>query len=341
MSKVDGEKVTIVNRYDFLNLKDNVTFRWTLTNDRDTIMNGVFSPDCAPHDSIQYALTLPYQKGLVLLQFDIEDAQGYTFLHQNFVLNKPTELFDTSLFTSNSPLPFQEGPLLRVGRKPTMAELLKVKDKRIEKYLQPLENPYVKADVQTTTEGTATKVCYILTPDTTDTFLSELGVAYLLNKNIDRVQWIGQGDFPSYPGRRQANQYGYWAKHKDDLYFEGNRMGVDAAYFSDAEGNGLLITGNNMNINYEQTDRGIVMTVNAAVSGQGPKFARTAFPVISKNVGTVSGEFRMYSINASDLPTTVRRLFIPAKEVPAPFRPFITQYDTYLMKYNDIKHNEY
>ena len=333
VSSVDGNVLNIVNRYDFLNLKDNVTFHWTFTNNRDTVMHGAFSPDCKPHSTVPYTLSLPKQNGLSLLSFDIEDAQGHIFLHQSFVLNKP-ELAWTG--TGDTQDAIQEGPFLRVGRKATMAERIKVKDQRIEKYLQPLENPYVKADMKTQKDGTATNVIFSLTPDTTDAFLSELGVAYLLDSSFDRVQWIGQGPFASYPGRYQANRYGFWAKQMDDLYFEGNRMGVDAALFSDKEGNGLLVVGDSLNLNFEQTDRGIVMTVNAAVSGQGPKFARTAFPVISKNVGTVSGSFRLYRIEANNVPQVIKSLFLHPTSVPAPFHPFKTQYDTYLLKMESI-----
>ena len=190
--------------------------------------------------------------------------------------------------------------------------------------------------MKTQKDGTATNVIFSLTPNTTDAFLSELGVAYLLDSSFDRVQWIGQGPFASYPGRYQANRYGFWAKQMDDLYFEGNRMGVDAVLFSDKEGNGLLVVGDSLNLNFEQTDRGIVMTVNAAVSGQGPKFARTAFPVISKNVGTVSGSFRLYRIEANNVPQVIKSLFLHPTSVPAPFHPFKTQYDTYLLKMESI-----
>ena len=343
VKEVNSGQLTIANRYDFLNLKDNVTFHWALTNDRDTVKRGAFSPDCAPHATATYQLQLPEQTGISLLHFDVEDAQGHTFLHQSFVLNKPKMMGDGVPSLLPAPLRggagggvigdakslIQEGPLVRVGRKMTLAENLKVKDKRIEKYLQPLENRYVKADVQMSQDGT---VDYTLTPDTTDTFLSELGVAFLLSPEIDRVQWIGNGPFATYPGRNKANRYGFWAKHMDDIYFEGNRMGIDAALFSDKDGNGLLVVGDSLNINFEQTDRGIVMTVNAAVSGQGPKSVRTAFPVISKKVGTVSGQFRIYRIDAATWP----KLFSCPQTVPAPFRPYVTQYDTYLMRYEDI-----
>ena len=36
------------------------------------------------------------------------------------------------------------------------------------------------------------------------------------------------------------------------------------------------------------------------------------------------------------MPEMVSRLFMPAADVPAPFCPFKTQYDTYLLKYREI-----
>ena len=332
--------LSIVNRYDFLNLKDNVTFRWALTSDRDTVMRGAFSPDCAPRSSVPYALSLPCtttlsQPGaLLILHFGITDAQGYTILHQSFVLSKPT----ADWTGTGSPMQMvQEDPLVRTGRKPTMAERLKQEGRLPKKYLLPIDNPQVKADVVSTDIDGGAEITFTLTPDTADVFRSELGLAYLLSPKIDRVQWLGYGPFASYPGRRQANRYGLWAKHKDDLYFEGNHCGIDAAFFSDKDGNGLLIVGDSLNLNFEQTDRGVVLTVNAAVSGQGPKFARTAFKGWTPGDGPVSATFRSYCVKADAMPQALKRLFTPADEVPAPFRPFFTQYDTYLMKYNEIK----
>lgn len=329
VSSVDNNTLQIVNRYDFLNLKDNVTFSWALTHNRDTVMHGAFSPDCAPHASVPYSLQLPEHSGLTVLHLDIKTIQGYSILHQSFVLNKPTIEWTGN---GNPMQMVQEGPLVRTGRKPTMAERIKQNGRLPQRYLLPVENEQVKADVQTTQEGTGTKVSFTLTPDTTDIFRAELGLAYLLSPEIDRVQWMGYGPFASYPGRHQANRYGFWAKHKDDLYFEGNHGGIDAALFSDKDGNGILIVGDSLNLNYEQTDRGIVVTVNAAVSGQGPKFARTAFNGWSPANGPVSASFRIYRIEASHVPS----LFAPI-DVPVPFRPFLSQYDTYLMRYNDIK----
>ena len=331
VSSLKGNVLTIVNRYDFLNLKDNVSFRWTLTCDRDTVRTGAFTIDCAPHDSATYRMELPEQTGLSLLRFDVVDAQGHEFLEQSFVMNKPSfSVIGTRGCDTDTP-----SFLVRVGRKATMAEHIKVGDKRIERYLQPVGNPYVKADIKTKKcpDGSLA-VNYTLTPDTTtDRFLSEIGVAWLLPKEIDHVQWLGMGPLASYPGRCKANNYNIWSLHKDDLYFEGNRMGIDAAFFSDKDGNGILVVGDSLNMNFEQTDRGIVVTVNAAVSGQGPKFARTAFPITSKNTDTLQGSFRICAVKDNELPQAMSFLLSQPK---TPFKPFKTQYDTYLMRYDDI-----
>lgn len=321
--------LTVTNRYDFLNLKDHVTFHWTLTNNRDTVMRGAFSPECEPHSAATYTLNLPRQSGLSLLQFDIEDAQGHTFLHQSFVLNKP----QVAWIGHGSGAVMAKDATIRTGRKPTMAERLTQKGRLPEKYLLPLENSQVKADIQSSAIEGGEEISFTLTPDTADVFRSELGLAYLLDPSIDRVQWIGYGPFASYPGRHQANRYGFWAKHMDDLYFEGNHSGIDAAFLSDKDGNGILITGDSLSLNFEQTDRGIVVTVNAAVSGQGPKFAKTHFPGWQKVDKPVGATFQSYYIKADVMPEVVSRLFAPAANVPAPFRPFKTQYDTYLLKY--------
>ena len=341
--------LSLTNRYDFLNLKDNVNFRWYVTCDRDTLARGAFSPDCPPRSSVPYSLTIPHaatssqSTQLRLLHFDIEDTEGLTFLHQSFVLAKPT----IEWTGTGDPMLLVQEQTIRTGRKATMAERITQKNRLPQRYLLPLDNRQVEADIQCKPINGGQEVTFTLTPDTTDVFRSELGLTFLLDASIDRVQWIGQGPFASYPGRHQANRYGFWAKHMDDLYFEGNHSGVDAALLTDKDGNGLLVTGDSLNLNFEQTDRGIVLTVNAVVSGQGPKFAKTAFNGWKPGDGPVSATFQLYRIQATASPTvatvptgsptdsTASRLFLPASEVPAPFRPFLTQYDTYLLRYND------
>ena len=88
-----------------------------------------------------------------------------------------------------------------------------------------------------------------------------------------------------------------------------------------------------MNLNFEQTDRGIVVTINAAVSGQGPKFAKTAFGVWSNKIGSRSGSFHL---QATEKGNPYPNLLLYPDKVPAAFNPYYTQYDTYLMRFDDI-----
>jgi len=346
----DGHQLhlSIVNRFDFLNLKDNVTFNWAFSEDRDTIARGAFSPDCAPHATSQYLLSLParpHPSRINLLTVEISDAQGNIFLRQSLPVN-PTSLTPRLLerlpkTTDDVTAKVQDGMLIRAGRKATLAETLKVGDKRLEKYLLRLTPDSshagtIATSIRTEKAGPATHVTFSLTPDTTDTFLSELGIAFLLEKRMDRVQWIGNGPMPTYPGRCRAGRYGFWSLRQGDLYFEGNRRGVDAALFTDADGDGILLFCDKGNVSFEQTDRGIVVTYNAAVSGLGPKFARTAFPVVAKELGKITGDFYLYPVNGGHVPQLIHDLFDHPRTIAPPFRPFKTQYDSYLMRYSDI-----
>ena len=345
-------RLDIHNRYDFVDLKDEVRFHWTYTEDRDTIARGIFSAACPPRQSAVYDLSLPSSpngRKTCLLHCRLMDAHGLVFLQQSIPVCPSTDgaclsAYDRFIASLDEPsgdpmAMVQDGPLIRAGRKATMAERLKVGDKRLERYLlhpTPRGTGKIDSDIRMVPAGNAMRCTFTLTPDTTDTFLSELGVAFLLQPGIDRVQWMGYGPMPSYPGRCRANRYGFWAMQQGDLYFEGNRRGVDAALLTDVDGNGLLLVCRQGDVSFEQTDRGIVVTVNAAVSGQGPKFARTAFPVIAKDLGTVQGEFMLYRVKKDSLPKLLQDLFVTPADVPSPYHPFETQYDTYLMLYEDI-----
>lgn len=337
----------ILNRYDFLNLQDNVTFNWLYTENRDTIAEGNFSPYCDPRTSIPYTISLPNppnENKISLLHFTLTDKDGNTFLRQSLPVN-PKPIIEQILVCLDSetgdPMEMMdENFLIRAGRKATLAETIQVGDKRLPKYILRPDFNEKKAgnihyDVKSNKIGKATHFTCSLTPDTTDTFLSELGIAFLLKPEIDRVQWIGNGPYPTYPGRFRAGRYGFWDMQKGDIYFEGNRRGVDAALLTDKEGNGILILCNNANINFEQTDKGIILSYNLAVSGQGPKFKRTDFPVMAKNAGTMEGDFYLYKVTPEQI-SKLNHLLKDPKSIQEPFHPFETQYDTYIMKFEDI-----
>lgn len=348
MAKDGTVEMHIVNRHDFLNLKDNITFRWFLTEDRDTVARGAFSPDCPPHQTVPYTLVLPSAlrtSRICLLNIEVSDSHGIVSRRQNIPIN-PSDLTSRLLegldVATGSPLSvLQDSLLIRLGRKPTLAETLTVGEKRCSRYLVPLRadgtvRAPLSVDVRQDRVGNASHFHIFVSPDSTDIFLPEVGIAFLLDKTIRFVQWIGNGPMPSYPGRCRAGRYGFWALRQGDLYLEGNRQGVDAALLTDSVGNGLLLFCRQGNVNFEQTDKGMVLTYNVAVAGQGPKFARTAFPSFTKKKTAAGGDFYLYKVEADRVPPLLQRLFVSPAAIPEPFHPFETQYDTYLNRYEDI-----
>ena len=113
-------------------------------------------------------------------------------------------------------------------------------------------------------------------------------------------------------------------------------LGVDAVACTDAQGNGFLLVAPGSNLNFEETDRGVVLTVNNVVSGLCGKLSDTAYPVYTNDVEPLKGRLCLYPLQAGRWPQEVSQLFLtePGKSVKAQ-NPFLSVYDTYLLKYDD------
>ncbi len=348
--------IHIRNRYDFINLKDHVTFRWYLTADRDTIQNGQFSPECSPHgENIQnISLDIPAvsTQKIRLLHFNMINGKGWILNHQVIRIEENQLLenrFLASSIQKGNPFEFiQKGPLMRVGRKHTLSEdhsvskqilknyLMEAKSKKGGFYIFENDSIRISGKINITPSKNATKVTFDLKPEKSKNLLLETGIAFLLNKSITQVQWVGYGPYASYPGKMSSNNYGFYSMQCRDLYFEGNRMGVDAALLTDTDGNGILLVCKNGKINFEQTDKGLVLTYNVYVSGISPKFSITHYPYYADKIDRITGAFYLYKIDAKDKKTIMDSLFVEPQNIKQPFTPFLSQYDTYLLKYDDI-----
>ena len=209
--EMESGRLTCHNRYDFLNLKDHVVFHWVVTADRDTVARGSFSPDCPPHSSVPYALTLPAPnpQKLTLLHVDIEDVQGCTFLHQSFVLNKPA----VEWTGMGDPLQMVQEQKVRTGRKATMAERITQKGRLPGRYLLSVKDGVavladtarILVDIVMKHIDGGQEVSFTLTPDSSDVFRSELGLSFLLHPAHAAGTVIQAVDFHGYlPLFRQA-----------------------------------------------------------------------------------------------------------------------------------------
>lgn len=349
-------QIGIRNRYDFINLKDNITFKWFLTADKDTIQSGSFTTECAPHSCTTHNIQLSSDdvnpEKLLLLHFDIIDRSGLMLNNQVLRMSNGKSVVDRLLVSdigNGSPFDYiAKGPLMRVGRKSTLAEDKNTGTKRLKKYLMDVtskemsnyvyQNDSIKISgiIDNTKYRNGVKIEYSLGPEHSDNLLLETGLSFLLDKSMTRVQWIGYGPYASYPGKMRSNNYGFYSMQAGDLYFEGNRMGVDAALLTNENGDGIMIVCKDGMINFEQTDKGIVLTYNSYVSGLGPKSGITSHPVYADKIKSISGCFYLFKVSSSTMSPLLNNLFIAPKDVKSPFHHFMSQYDTYLLKFNEI-----
>lgn len=352
--------VWLRNRYDFINLKENIHCEWHLTADKKTILKGSFIPDCAPRSQSVYMLEvmLPERKDscIYLLHFDMFDKNNRCVNQQVVRLNIPenkSSIADRlnssfSSGTGNVMDLIQEDILLRVGRKTTLSEDTRVGSQVIKNYLMlPKESNKgtylykndsirINGKIDTVSIQEGVKFTFNLKAEKSKNLLLEAGVGFLLDSEITQIQWLGNGPYASYPGKMSANNYGIYSMTIGDLYFEGNRMGVDMVLCTKPNGDGLLLVCDNGNINFEQTDRGIVLSFNSSVSGLGGKLRPTSFPIYADRMDAITGEFNLYYVDGKNWNKALKDIFALPQEVKKPYAPFISAYDTYLLKFEDI-----
>jgi len=347
------------NRYDYINLKENVRCEWTLTADKEVLQKGSFIPDCPPRSQATQTidLTFPekYTDRIHLLHFDMFDKENRCINRQVIKVNASEDsnhLITRLNSMSSDPgkiMDFiQEDVLVRVGRKTSLSEDVRVAKRVIKNYLmlpQKVENDVytyendsirINGRIDQTFIHNGLKIDFNLKTEKSNNLLLEAGIGFLLDSEITQIQWLGNGPYPSYPGKSNANNYGIYSMTMGDLYFEGNRMGIDMVLCTKINGDGILLVCDNGNINFEQTDRGIVLTFNSSVSGLGGKLRPTSFPIYADRMDSITGTFNLYHVDGKNWDKTLKDIFVAPHEVKKPYSPFISVYDTYLLKFNDI-----
>ena len=296
------------------------------------------------------------EKGVkaITVQADVSTAEGCETLFA--LADARPQATDTASIARTLGTYFQKQPLMRAGRKFSMSEELRARKAVVPYLLEPAvkdsrmadgawtqaiayANAQFEADGQVAytslTEG-GIKIRYSFAPRTPGKLLLEAGIGFLLDADLRYMQWMGFGPYASYPGKQSANSYGLHALCAGDLYFEGNRMGIDALACTDGQGNGFLLVAPGCNLNFEETDHGVVLSVNPVVSGLGGKLRATAYPVYTDDTRQIEGSLVLYPLRAGAWPQALKPLFFdePARHIE-PQNPFLSVYDTYLLKYDD------
>ena len=346
----------IDNRYDFIDLSDDVYFLWSLKNGNVELDSGRFDVECAPGETVRKALEL-----------GIEDEPGEAFMRLEVIPCSSRygqlglysiPVVSEGLTSGNSLLSYAGDAssdfalpeiMLRIGRKKGLAESIRAKtapshylvrpDSEIAEGLNEVgfsnEEFESKGTVSIEKDGAGYNVSADVRPVTEEVLLLEAGLAFRFGPEMEYVQWVGNGPYASYPGKNKADVYGCHASKAGDLYFEGNRMGVDAAFVSDAGGNGYLLVSKGADMNFENTDEGLIVSVNDKVSGLCGKLRKTSYPVMSSADDPIHVELRIMKFDIENCPEALSALFVKPEKIE-PFNPFIARYDDFELPLKDI-----
>jgi len=350
-------RIELENRYDFVNLKDKVKCLWKIEIPGNRIIaEGNLEPDCQPHSRCWVSIDQAPVKGLLkdnicllTLKF-IDKSNDIKVNDKSFVLNSVNE--HKSIISSlkdglEGTLPLIAEPLWRTGRKSSLSEDMTIdagRIKQIHKYILKgngdktrFSNSEISYSGRLETKdcGKGIEYDFAFNAEGERIFIQEAGLALLLDEKINCFQWIGRGPYSSYPGKDNANEPGVYALKAGDLYFEGNKRGVDALLCTDEAGNGVLFISDVKDVNFEQTDKGILVSFNPVVSGIGSKKSISTHPNYSDKMGCVAGKVQAFPVEGGRWNSGLKKYFRNPSSIGC-FAPFISIYDTYLLKLQDI-----
>ncbi len=348
--------LSFVNRYDYTDLSDDIRFEWRFKEGDKVLDNGVFSVVCAPGAFTEHTIDLNVPGDPAMLCYSL----GVSVLSQRWGLVGEYSLpvvsgtgeYAGALYALGS-APETDAPVkmpemfLRTGRKRGLAEQIRARGAAGHYLVRPdwgidgrvrFENEEFSARgtvVYQSLQDGCVRVEADIIPLTEGKLLLEGGLAFLMEPGVEYVQWLGQGPFATYPGKNKANMFGVHALKAGDLYFEGNRMGVDAVLATDASGNGWLFLCKGISVDFERTDAGLTVSLNDKVSGMCGKLRNTSFPVFSSSDEPMQLTFIMLPVRAGQWPDAVPAVFRDPSGIEC-FQPFLTQYDTYSLPLSDI-----
>ena len=158
-----------------------------------------------------------------------------------------------------------------------------------------------------------------------DTFV-EAGLALAVRAQDSGFRWLGPGPFPGYPGKDCLNEFGIHHLASGDIRFQGNRRGVELAILAAPGGEGILVSGQQMDVAVENTPAGIILAHNALVAGRGNKGMEPETVLKAAEIREISGNFTLLPLTAP-WPASLTRWFGPANRTCEVSKPFYRSYD--------------
>jgi len=181
----------------------------------------------------------------------------------------------------------------------------------------------------------ALKVSYRYKPVDAKDSMVETGLAFSVPAALSEFRWLGQGPYAGYPGKDRLNEFGIFHLNREDLYFPGNRRGVELAFLSTPGGAGLLLTGDEMTVSVEHRGDATLFSHIASSSEKGAKDKDSKDKDTGENVAnkasfsassvkSISGKFTLVPLG-DKWPASLQRWFgKPGAATPAQPRFFRT-----------------
>lgn len=90
-------------------------------------------------------------------------------------------------------------------------------------------------------KGGAIDVKYHFMPVKATGFLLEAGISFQVPLQYSEMRWIGNGPYPSYPGKSALDEFGFYHMNSGDINYQGNRSGIELLLLTNKVGNGFAI----------------------------------------------------------------------------------------------------
>lgn len=147
--------------------------------------------------------------------------------------------------------------------------------------------------------------------------VTENGLAFRLNGDLVRFDWVGSGPYECYPEASMLSEFGMWTLLREDLYFPGNRMGVRwvSAVASEGAGLGVGLDDIGANVALERSPEGVILSQNCLCAGKGGKFTPPLSRITVKPGEAHGGSVSLYAIETD----TVRSMFGDPRRSERPF----------------------
>lgn len=183
------------------------------------------------------------------------------------------------------------------------------------------------------TEIGTLEVSYSYKPIAATGEVLEAGFAIGVPASQSEFRWIGEGPYAGYPGKDRLNEYGIHHLNREDLYFPGNRRGVELALLTRPQGDGLIIMGADpITIDVENKKDMIILSHLALVPGEEGNSADQGENVDvssrlkADSIDKVAGRFTLVPLNRSWPHSLVSWFGDPEKRVETK-KPFLRSYD--------------